>query len=197
MNTFDAIKTRRSTRRYLNKKLEEEKLQQIIEAGIYAPSGGNNQSSHIFVIDNKDVLNEIAILVQEEFSKMEVYEGMYKSLVNSIHQSKIGKYRFHYDAPVLIVVANLIDYGNALADSVCIVENMMIMANELDLGSCYINQLKWLNENERIISYFRNLGLEENMKIYASVSIGYPDSEDGKPIRTVLKRKGNHVTFVK
>lgn len=197
MNTFDAIKTRRSTRRYLDKHVEQEKLLQIIEAGIYAPSGGNNQSSHIFVIDNKDILNEIVDIVQDEFSKMEVYDGMYKSLVNSINQSKRGNYCFYYNAPVLIVVANIIDYGNALADSVCIVENMMIMANELDLGSCYINQLRWLNENERIVSYFRNLGLEENMKIYASLSVGYPDTDDGKPIRTVLERKGNHVTLVK
>ena len=48
--------------------------------------------------------------------------------------------RFHYGAPVYIVTANKMGYGNAMADSACALENMMIAANALDLGSCWINQ---------------------------------------------------------
>lgn len=197
MKTLDAILTRRSTRKYLDKMIEADKLDSILEAGIYAPSGGNNQANHFIVIENKEILNELVTLVQEEFSKMEITEGMYKSLVSSIRQSKQGHYQFFYNAPILIVIANLKDYDNAMADCACAIENMMIMANELDLGSCYINQLKWLNENNHIVDFFKKLGLDDHEKIFGSICLGYPDTKDGKPIRTLLERKGNKITYLK
>lgn len=46
-----------------------------------------------------------------------------------------------------------------MADSVAAIENMMIAANALDLGSCYINQLYWLNEEPSLLAYLRELGL--------------------------------------
>ena len=73
---------------------------------------------------------------------------------------------------------------------------MMLMANELDLGSCWINQLKWLNENQTILKYLRELGLEENERVYGAVSVGYADTKDGNPIRIPLERTGNPVTWI-
>lgn len=61
----------------------------------------------------------------------------------------------------MIIVANRKDYGNNIADSVAAIENMMIAANALDLGSCYINQLYWLNEEPSLLAYLRELGLKE------------------------------------
>lgn len=48
-----------------------------------------------------------------------------------------------------------------MADSVAAIENMMIAANALDLGSCCINQLYWLNEEPSLLAYLRELGLKE------------------------------------
>ena len=50
MDMFEIIKTRRSTRSFKEIHVEQEKLDQIIEAARYAPSGGNNQSSHFIVL---------------------------------------------------------------------------------------------------------------------------------------------------
>ena len=197
MSVYEIILTRRSTRAFLDKTVEEEKLIQIIEAGRYGPSGGNSQTNHFIVIENKDVLKHLASLVRQAFSKMEVTEGMYKSMVSSIRQSKKGNYIFHYNAPVFIIIANKKEYGNALADSACAIENMMLMANALDLGSCYINQLKWLNEDTTIVQYLNNLGLKEDEIVCCSLSIGYPDTNDGLPQRTPLPRNGNEVTYIK
>jgi len=94
---------------------------------------------------------------------------------------------------VLILTANQADYSNNIADCSCALENMMIMANALDLGTCWINQLKWLNENEIITEYLRELGLEENEKVYASLAVGYPQAELN---RTPLMRTGNKVTRI-
>lgn len=193
MNMFEIIKTRRSTRSFKKIDVEQEKLDQIIEVARYAPSGGNNQSSHFIVVKNGQFLEELAQMAQTEFSKMEVEENMYKSLKSSIMQSKKGNYIFHYNAPVLIVVCNKKGYGNAMADSACAMENMLVMANALDLGSCYINQLTWLSEHEVI----RNkLDLCEDEMICGAVAIGYPNTIDGLPNRQPLERMGNKVSVI-
>jgi nitroreductase len=196
MNTLEAIKTRRSTRKFKARPVEMEKLQQIVEAGRFGPTGGNAQGNHFFVISKIETLMVLKELVQNAFAKMELRDDLYKSLKNSITLSRKGHYSFSYNAPVLIVVANKKDYGNNMADVACAVENMMLAANELDLGSCYINQLKWLNEEPSIRGYLGTLGLKDDERVYASVAIGYPDTETGLPNRAESPRIGNEVVFV-
>lgn len=196
MNTFENIITRRSTRKYLDKEVSQELLEKIIETGRYAPSGGNSQSNHFLVIQNKQIIDHLVKMVERAFSQMEITENMYRSLQNSINLSKKGGYVFCYNAPVLIIVANKKDYGNNQADCALALENMMLEANELDLGSCYINQLKWLNENQKSLSYLQSLGMNEDERVYGSLIVGYPDTNDGKPLRKVLPRKGNEVTWL-
>lgn len=196
MNREEALElicTRRSTRSFSDQPVSDEMLEQLLEAGRYAPSGGNSQTTHFIVIENREVLQKLAELVQQEFAKMEVTPGMYRSMASSITRSKAGGYVFHYNAPVLILTANQADYSNNIADCSCALENMMIMGNALDLGTCWINQLKWLNENEVITEYLRRLGLEENEKVWAALAVGYPQNELN---RTPLPRTGNKVTKI-
>lgn len=127
---------------------------------------------------------------------MEVTPGMYRSKANSINASRTGRYEFHYHAPVVILTANRIGYDNAMADCCCALENMLLEANALDLGACYINQINWLNDNPVIVDYLRRLGLSENEKVFASIALGYPATEDGLPPRNPLPRSGNPVTYV-
>lgn len=193
MEAIEAILTRRSTRRYKDDMPDKEIINRIIEAGRFAPSGGNNQTTHFIVFTDSGILSEIAGLVKEEFSKMEAGPDTYASLRNSINASKKGNYIFHYGAPVFIVVANRKGYGNAMADSACALENMMIAANALDLGSCWINQLHWLDENEQVRTFMKRYGLGDDETITGGLILGY--AESGLPDRTPLERKGNQVTW--
>ena len=194
MDAIVAILTRRSTRKFGNKIPDKEMIQKVVNAGRYAPSGANSQTSHFIVITNKEVLKEIAELDQGEFAKMEISEDMYVSLKGSINASKKGDYVFHYNAPVLIVIANKKGYGNAIADSSCALENMMIAANAFDLGSCWINQLHWLDDNERIRTFLEGYGLKKDETITGGLALEF--SENGLPKRKPLDRKGNVVTWV-
>ncbi len=173
-----------------------DEIDKVIEAGRYAPSGGNSQSTHFIVVKNKEVLAKLADLAAQEFAKMEIKPDTYKSLVNSIRASKTGNYVFHYNCPVLIITANKKEYGNNIADCACALENMMLMANSLDLGSVWINQLRWLNENPVLLNYEKELGLEDDERIYGALAIGYADTPDGLPDRTPLDRTGNPVTYI-
>ncbi len=194
MDAIEAIMTRRSTRRMEMRIPDRELIEQVIEAGRYAPSGGNSQTTHFIVITDAGILSELESLVQAEFAKMETVPGMYPSLRNSVEASKRGNYSFHYRAPVLIVTANQKGYGNALVDSACALENMMIAANALDLGSCWINQLHWLDEDAEVRAFMEKLGVGENETITGGLILGY--SADGLPARTPLKRTGNPVTWI-
>ena len=196
MEALEAILTRRSTRNYKPDAVEDEKLEKILAAARQAPSGGNNQTNHFLVIRNAEVLQKLAAMAQEAFAGMEITEDTYASLKNSIMLSRRGGYVFCYNAPVLIVVANRKGYGNNIADCACAIENMMIAANAIDLGSCWINQLKWLNEEPAILGYLRTLGLKEDERVYGSVIIGYPASESGLPNRKLMAQKGNEVTYI-
>ena len=194
MNALETILTRRSTRNYRPDAVEQEKLDQILDCARQAPSGGNNQTNHLLVIRNKDVMAKLAAMAQKAFSEMEADENTYASLRRAIEASKKGGYVFYYNAPVLIAVANRKDYSNNIADCACAIENMMVAANALDLGSCWINQLKWLNEEPEILSYLQSLGMKEEERVYGALILGYPAA--GLPNRNLMKQKGNEVTYI-
>ena len=194
MDALEAIRTRRSTREMKPDMPARETIEKVIEAGRAAPSGSNSQTTHLLVITSPRILSQLAELVQAEFAAMEETPDMYVSLRNSIRRSREGAYVFHYNAPVLIVTANRIGYGNAMADSACVLENMMIAANALDLGSCWINQLHWLTDRPAIRSQMEKLGLGANETITGGLILGI--GREGHPVRGERAHTGNPVTWV-
>lgn len=194
LNTIlEIIEKRRSIRKYQPTQIKDEELAAILEAGRSAPSGGNNQTSHFIVIQNASILQELKRLVSLEFEKMELKEGMYKSLQTSIKAAKKGGYDFFYNAPTLVIAANQKKYGNAIADCACALENMMLAASSLNIGSCWINQLHWLDDNEVIHKYMTELGLGDGETICGGLSLGYSAINELLP----LHRTGNHITYIK
>ena len=178
MEALEALITRRSTRNYRPDPVDPEKLAKILDAGRQAPSGGNNQTSHFFVIRSREVLDRLIRLAEAAFARMEADEHTYASLKHSI------------------AAANRRDYGNNIADCACALENMMVAANALDLGSCWINQLKWLNEDPELLGVFRGFGMREDERIYGAVILGTPATETGLPNRNRMAMKGNEVTWI-
>ena len=64
---LNCIHERRSTRRYTDKQISPEELDALLDAAIWAPSGGNNQSWLFTAIQKKDVLLHLNELVREGF----------------------------------------------------------------------------------------------------------------------------------
>jgi nitroreductase len=190
---LEVIRKRRSIRRYRPEQINDDELAQIIEAGRLAPSGGNNQTNHFVVIQNEEVLNQLKELAAAEFSKMKVTEDTYKSLKSAILLSKKGSYDFTYHAPTFVVVANKRGYGNAMADCAVALENMMIAATSINIGSCWVNQLKWLTDNDSIKKYMESLGVDKDEIICGGLVLGYFDQKELAPPES----KGNQVTYIK
>ena len=196
MELQEAIKTRRSTRKFKSTPVEKEKVEAIIQAGRLAPSGGNTQTTHFMVVTNPDVLSKLVKLVQEEYGKMPITDTTLPYMVNIIKSAAEGKFVFNYGAPMLVIMANKRDYGNNFADVACAMQNMMLTANELDLANVWVNQLRWLCDNERINTYLKEIGLHDDEMVCASLAVGYSDLPDGKPVRVPGKIKGYEVTYI-
>lgn len=193
---LEVIATRHSTRKFKPEMVESSLLEKVIEAGRRAPSGKSKNTNHFLVIRDAAVLNKLVELVQSEFAKMEITPENEANIGGAIKMSKKGNYVFKYNAPVLIVVANKKDYGNNMADSSAAMENMLLAANALDLGACWINQLRWLQDNPVLLDYLHELGMKDDEWVFGSISLGYPDMPDGLPNRNITTIKGNEVTYI-
>ncbi|MDD7794070.1 nitroreductase family protein [Clostridium sp. 'White wine YQ'] len=190
---IENILSRRSIRKYLNEQITDEDLSTILEVAKHAPSGGNSQTWHFTVLQNKEKLRDLNKYVRAAFEKLEVDENTYKSIRSGKVAAKNEAYRFYYNAPTLIIVSNERDYGNAMADSACAIENMLLASNALNLGSCYVNQLTWFGDDKDLRKLLIELGVPENHKVCGAIIVGYRDG--GMP--TAANRRENAVTIVR
>ncbi len=207
MDRFDpemllsVIKTRRSTRKFRPDDIPEEMLAKIIEAGRYAPSGGNNQKTRFLVIRDKEVLERLKAIVTRALCEVEETPDMYASFRNSVRNARKAAEagtvsNFYYSAPVLILTASEADYYNRFPDCACALQDMMLTANSMDLGSCWINTVRFVQEDAELREFLQSLGMAEGELVCGGVALGWPDTEDGLPARDPLPRKGNPVVFI-
>ncbi|WP_455542777.1 nitroreductase family protein [Intestinibacter sp.] len=184
---LNIMKKRRSIRKFNEDKVSNEDLNLIIEAGRWAPTAGNFQTVHFAVLKNKEVQSKLRELVQSAFAAMEMRDDLYISIQHSIKQSQKGNYAYDYNAPILIIVSNLKSNPNAIADSACSIQNMMLEATSLGIGSCWINQLHWLEENKSIRLFLEEYGIGKDETICGAVALGHYDRELAMKERTGMK----------
>ncbi|EHJ01640.1 nitroreductase [Clostridium sp. DL-VIII] len=192
-NVIQNIKSRRSIRKYKKEQIKDEDLYTILDAGKHAPSGGNSQTWHFTVVQNNEILLELNRYIKAAFERLEVDENTYKSKKTGKIASKNDDYSFYYGAPTVVIVSNDCTYSNAMADSACAIENMLLTANFLELGACWINQITWFDGDENVRSLLTRLGIPEKHKVCGSLCVGYIDGI--KPVKKMLKE--NTVTIVK
>jgi len=179
---IDAIHKRRSTRSFTEQQVENEKLETLLDAAIWAPSGGNNQSWLFTAIQNKDILLDLNELVREGFQTW-VPDDDYPAKHSAKASSQKDSYNFYYQAPTLIIASNRPNYENAMADCALALGNIFLAAQSMGLGSCYINQLRWLRNNSKIRDFLFELGIPKEHIICSSAAIGYINKETPKQAR--------------
>lgn len=161
MSFLDIAKKRYAVRSYNSKKVEEEKLNAILQAAHVAPTGGNRQPEHLIVVQSREGLD------------------------------KIGKATNIFGAPCAILVCadsskawqRPFD-GKRLTDidAAIITDHMMMQATELGLGTVWVCYFK-----PDVIR--EEFALPENLEPINILVIGYSDEKPLSPERHSQTRK--------
>ena len=188
---IDCIHERRSTRVFQDGKISDEQLETLLDAAIWAPSGGNNQSWLFTAIQNQEVLAKINELVIEGFQHWKPDDD-YPGKLGAKAHSQAENYNFFYRAPALIIASNRSNYENAMADCALALENIFLSAHSIGLGSCYINQLHWLRNDTALRGYLGELGIPIEYTICSAAAVGYIGKETIAP-----QRKAGTIKIIK
>ena len=179
---LNSIHARRSTRNFEERQLEPEQLETLLDAAIWAPSGGNNQTWLFTAVQNKETLLKLNELVREGFRHWAPDDNYPGKLAAKAGAQREG-YNFYYQAPAIIITSNRPNYENAMADCALGLENLFLAAQSLGLGSCYINQLHWLRGDPGVRNFLFELGIPKEHTICSSAAIGYIGKAAAPPPR--------------
>jgi nitroreductase len=181
--TKDVILNRRSCRSFLDKNIDRQELLELIEAGIYAPSGSNSQNQRFLLIDDEQEIKRIGSIRWVWPYKSNVSQG---KLQDKHPSGIIGK------ASALIFVfadAALNDQRDngeyyiweslEIQNCAASIQNILLLSTAKGIGSCWIS----CSENmtfSRLISYsrwssiFSDYEIPEHFKIQGLIILGYP-----------------------
>ena len=155
---LDVIKNRRSCRSFDSKPVEESKIQEIVKAGLSAPSGMNRQTSVVIAISDKETRDALM--------------NLNKAIMN-----REGVIDPFYGAPVILLVIAKKD-GLSLHDGCATMENLLLEATNQGLASCWIHRAAEEIESEegRKLLSFTGLNFDEYIGIGHAI-IGSPTEE--------------------
>ena len=158
--TLKTLKERRSCRSYKPDPVPEEILEQILEAGTYAPTGMNWQSPIMIAVTDKKT--------REQLSKMNA----------SVFGANNDPF---YGAPVVVVVLADRTRPTYLYDGSLVLGNLMNAAHALGIASCWIHRAKEEFESEEGKAILKQLGIEGDYEGIGHCILGYAAQESNTP----------------
>lgn len=156
--TIEDIIGRRSIRQFRPDPVPPEMIDRIIEAGLYAPSGKNHQSSVILRITDRTVIARLSEANRIVWGKPEGVDPF-------------------FGAPVVLVVLDRSDWRNRVYDGSLVMGNLMLAAHALGLGSCWVHRAKEVFEMPEFKEWLCSLGLEGDYEGIGHCVIGWPAAE--------------------
>ncbi len=195
LTLLDLMKKRRSCRLYTDRPVAGEILEDLVKAGITAPSATNSQGWDFLLLpERKDVirlgeatgdfyrrLNRKAanpllrLLVRlTGNSSLDSYFAQYYQTVETalMDWEQRRKDRLFHGAAAAIVVAGDAHSSCPAEDTLLATQNILLMAEMLGLGSCLIGFVVEAAKRDAAIN--RLLGLDKNQRIYSVIALGYP-----------------------
>jgi nitroreductase len=178
---INAIKSRRSVRAYKSGPLPKEILQAIVEAGYYAPTGHNAQTWHFSVVQDRTLLDEVNERCKKKMATIPVdwIQNMGKAPGLDIT----------HKAPAFILVSAKKGAITGQADSTAALENMLIAAESLGVGSCWMGFVNFIFDDAGMM---KKLGVPEGFEPQQAAVFGYP--EGGK--KQAPPRNSDVVTYI-
>ena len=149
-----ALKERRSIRSYRTEQIREEDLQQILEAGTYAPSGMGAQPVILVAVQDPATIARLS----------------------QLNAAVMGTERDpFYGAPCVIVVLADPTYPTWVEDGTLVLGNLLNAAHAVELGSCWINRAREMFDTEEGKALLRQWGIPEHYRGIGCCILGYAD----------------------
>lgn len=165
--------SRRSIRKFKDTPVPKEILDEILKCGTYAPSGKNKQSAKIVVVQNRELIEEIA-------------------KVNGSFVNKVGLNPF-YNAPTLIIVFADKNISTYINDGSAVISNIINAAFSLGVDSCWVHRAKETFETDFGKKLMKKWGLDDNYEGIGNVVLGYRDMI----LPPAFPRKEDYIIFDK
>ena len=147
MEAMYNLLNRRSVRKYADRQVPDELLDQVLEAGLYAPTGMNTQNIYMVAVRDKETRDQMM--------------RMNAAVMGSQNDP-------FYGAPCVIVVLGDASGYPVVENGSLVLGNLMNAAHAVGLGSCWIHRAKQTFETEEGKALLRKWGLPEHL-----VGIGY------------------------
>jgi nitroreductase len=211
MADLSFIYNRKSIRKFKDTKVPKEDIIELLKAATFAPSAKHQQNWHFVVLQNKDIINEMADIVTKSHEKIGEIAKTEKD--KKIHMSVINYYTCFKNAPVVVLVYGceykMIEYKilkendapkeildvlvspQSGAQSIgAAVENFLLAATEMGYGTCYMTGPTHAKaEIEKLIG-FEKPGYE----LMSMIALGV--SEDNQPPQPPRKPLEDVTTFI-
>ena len=169
-DVLEAIKKRRSIRKYKDTMVPKEIIDKIIEAGTYAATGMGKQSPIIIAVTNKELRDKLSAMNAKIMGK------------------DVDPF---YGAPVVLIVLASKERPTYIYDGSLVMGNLMLEADALGIGSCWIHRAKEEFESEEGKEILRSLGIEGDYEGIGHCILGYADG----PAPKAAPRKESYVYY--
>ena len=149
---LNLLKTRRSVRAYKADPVPEELLDQVLEAGTYAPSAMGRQSPTLIAVTSPK----------------------YREQISKLNAAVMGTDKDpYYGAPVIVLALADPAIGPWVEDACCALENMMLAAHALGLSTVWVHREREIFDSEAGKALLREWGLPETLRGVGSIALGY------------------------
>ena len=176
--TIKNLISRRSIRKFKTEQIRDDELNQILEAGTYAPTGMNQQSPKIIVIQDKEIRDKLW------------------KLNSSFLWSEDANEKFvpFYAAPTVIVVLANKNIQTYVEDGSLVLGNLMNAAYSLGIGSCWIHRAKEEFESKEGKELLKNWNISDDYVGIGHCILGYPDENLNAKSSS---RKPDYITYIR
>lgn len=157
---MEALLNRRSIRAFEEKPIPREEIEQIVEAGRYAPSGMGRQTWKFTVVVNREKIQKLAAAIEKVLER-ENYNM--------------------YAPEVLIIPSNEKTSKFGKEDNACALENIFLAAYSFGIGSVWINQLQDICDDPQIRAILDEFEIPSDHVVYGMAALGYPAMDPKQP----------------
>ncbi len=181
---FSFLRSRRSCRVFQKRDIPRHELERLIDIARYAPSGHNSQNFRFLVVQEKDIIRELAqktAIFYGNLYKMLSAPGVERPPWLESHMRgfrlnweyyQAGKDRVFRDAPALIIVHAPAENASSAHNCHLAMAHIMLQAHAAGLGTCIIGY--FINAVERDPSIMQSLKIPAGEKVFSCCTVGYP-----------------------